>query len=211
MNLGILVLYQIFGGFLTVGGGRGIRFNLFVQSFSQLNEKYGDNTAQNILDNCYVWNYLKTSNEVTAEKISKKLGTYTTSSWSESNSSSGGPVNKSNSMNLIQRPLLTTDEILRIERPYLLVMCSGLKAAMTYSPDLSKWYFNSILGLGNKKWNTKVRQYRENNRITRKSKQLKLWDIAKQTKEYKERVAEIKQNKEKEKRMNDIDIDGKLK
>ncbi|MBP3595903.1 MAG: TraM recognition domain-containing protein [Clostridia bacterium] len=29
-----------FGGFLTVGGGRGIRFNLFVQSFSQLNEKY---------------------------------------------------------------------------------------------------------------------------------------------------------------------------
>ena len=51
----------------------GIRFNLFVQSFSQLNEKYCDNTAQNILDNCYVWNYLKTSNEVTAEKISKKL------------------------------------------------------------------------------------------------------------------------------------------
>lgn len=51
----------------------GIRFNLFIQSFSQLNEKYGDNTAQNILDNCYVWNYLKTSNEVTAEKISKKL------------------------------------------------------------------------------------------------------------------------------------------
>lgn len=73
MNLEILVLFQIFGGFLTVGGGRGIRFNLFVQSFSQLNEKYGDNTAQNILDNCYVWNYLKTSNEVTAEKISKKL------------------------------------------------------------------------------------------------------------------------------------------
>lgn len=65
--------FQTFGGFLTVGGGRGIRFNLFVQSFSQLNEKYGDNTAQNILDNCYVWNYLKTSNEVTAEKISKKI------------------------------------------------------------------------------------------------------------------------------------------
>jgi len=40
MNLVILVLFQIFGGFLTVGGGRGIRFNLFVQSFSQLNEKY---------------------------------------------------------------------------------------------------------------------------------------------------------------------------
>ena len=102
----------------------------------------------------------KTRSEVTAEKISKKIGTYTTSSWSESNSSSGGAVNKSKSMNLTQRALLTTDEILRIERPYLLVMCSGLSPAMTNSPDLSKWYFNSILGLGNKSWNTEVREYR---------------------------------------------------
>lgn len=62
-----------FGGFLTVGGGRGIRFNLFIQSFSQLNDKYGDNTAKNILDNCHIWNYLKTSNFETAEMISKKL------------------------------------------------------------------------------------------------------------------------------------------
>ena len=98
------------------------------------------------------------------KKFQKSCGSYTTTSWSESNSSSGGPVNKSNSMNLIQRPLLTTDEILRIERPYLLVMCSGLSPAMTYSPDLSKWKFNEILGLGNKNWNTKVREYRENHR-----------------------------------------------
>ena len=82
------------------------------------------------------------------KRSQKSCGSYTTTSWSESNSSSGGPVNKSNSMNLIQRPLLTTDEILRIERPYLLVMCSGLSPAMTYSPDLSKWKFNEILGLG---------------------------------------------------------------
>lgn len=52
----------------------------------------------------------------------KNFGTYTTSSWSESNSSSGGAVNKSNSMNLSQRSLLIPDEVLRIERPYLLVM-----------------------------------------------------------------------------------------
>ena len=204
------MLYQIFGGFLTVGGGRGIRFNLFVQSFSQLNEKYGDNTAQNILDNCYVWNYLKTSNEVTAEKISKKLGTYTTSSWSESNSSSGGPVNKSNSMNLIQRPLLTTDEILRIERPYLLSMCSGLDPAMTYSPDLSKWHFNKILGLGSKGWNTKVREYRENNRQIRRITPLKLWNIAEETKEFKKVLKEKKIQEEKEKRLQEINLQGKI-
>lgn len=60
-----------FGGFLTVGGGRGIRFNLFLQSFSQLNDKYGDKVAPNILDNCHVWTYLKTSNADTAKKISE--------------------------------------------------------------------------------------------------------------------------------------------
>lgn len=170
----------------------------------------GDNTAQNILDNCYVWNYLKTSNEVTAEKISKKLGSYTTSSWSESNSSSGGAVNKSNSMNLTQRPLLTTDEVLRIERPYLLVMCSGLSPAMTYSPDLSKWKFNEILGLGNKSWNTKVREYRESHRNTRKITQLKLWNIAEQTKEFKKVLEKKQLQEEKQRRMKNINLEGKL-
>lgn len=170
----------------------------------------GDNTAQNILDNCYVWNYLKTSNEVTAEKISKKLGTYTTSTWSESNSSSGGAVNKSNSMNLTQRPLLTTDEILRIERPYLLVMCSGLSPAMTYSPDLSKWKFNEILGLGSKNWNTKVREYRENHREIRKIKQLKLWNVAEQTKAFKKIMQQKELFEEKERRKKQINIEGKL-
>ncbi len=184
----------------------GIRFNLFVQSFSQLNEKYGDNTAQNILDNCYVWNYLKTSNEVTAEKISKKIGTYTTSSWSESNSSSGGAVNKSNSMSLSQRALLTTDEILRIQRPYLLVMCSGLSPAMTYSPDLSKWAFNKILGLGNKEWNTKVREYRENHRTIRRIQPLQLWNIADQTKEAKEIMEQQKIDEEVVRQMGHIKI-----
>lgn len=170
----------------------------------------GDNTAQNILDNCYVWNYLKTSNEVTAEKISKKLGSYTTSSWSESNSSSGGAVNKSNSMNLTQRPLLTTDEVLRIERPYLLVMCSGLSPAMTYSPDLSKWKFNEILGLGNKSWNTKVREYRECHRDKRKITPLKLWNIADQTKEFKKVLQKKQLMEEKARRMKDINLEGKL-
>ena len=101
------MLFLISLGFLTVGG-RQTAFALIFSynGFNQLNEKYGDNTAQIIMDNCYVWNYLKTSNEVTAEKISKKLGNYTTTSWSESNSSSGGAVNRSNSMNLTQRHYL---------------------------------------------------------------------------------------------------------
>ena len=180
-----------FGGFLTVGGGRGIRFNLFIQSFSQLNDKYGDNVAQNIMDNCHVWTYLKTSNSTTAETISKKLGTYTTSSWSESNSSSGGAVNRSSSMNLSQRSLLTPDEVLRIERPYLLVMLAGNNPSMNNSPDLSKWNFNNVLGLGDPAWCTQIRELREYERLEKKIEPVKYWtinkDIEKQLEEEKEK------------------------
>lgn len=113
-------------------------------------------------------------------------------------------------MNLTQRPLLTTDEILKIERPYLLVMCSGLSPAMTYSPDLSKWKFNEILGLGSKSWNTKVREYREKHRKVRKIKKLQLWNIAEETKKFKEYMAEKRLNEEKEKRKQNIHLEGKL-
>ncbi len=109
-------------------------------------------------------------------------------------------------MNLSQRALLTTDEILRIQRPFLLVMCSGLSPAITYSPDLSKWYFNKILGLGNKEWNTKVREYRENHRIIRNTKPLKLWNIADQTKEAKKIIEQEELDKEIEKRMRHIKL-----
>lgn len=113
-------------------------------------------------------------------------------------------------MNLTQRPLLTTDEILRIERPYLLVMCSGLSPAMTKSPDLSKWKFNEILGLGNKNWNTKVREYREEHRKIRKTKPLQLWDIAEQTKEFKKFLRKKQLTEEREIRMRNINFEGKL-
>ena len=113
-------------------------------------------------------------------------------------------------MNLTQRPLLTTDEILKIERPYLLVMCSGLSPAMTYSPDLSKWKFNEILGLGSKNWNTKVREYRENHRKVRKIKPLKLWNVAEQTKQFKKILEQKQLLEEKERRKKSINLEGKL-
>lgn len=185
-----------FGGFLTVGGGRGIRFNLFLQSFSQLNDKYGDKVAPNILDNCHVWTYLKTSNADTAKKISEKLGTYTTSTWSESNSSSGGAVNESKSHNLSKRELLTPDEVLRIQRPYLLTMVAGINPCMTYAPDLSKWYFNKSLGLGDPKWNTKIRQIREDERPERSVSQAVLWDIDKKMKKEKEKIESEKKKEQ---------------
>lgn len=169
-----------FANLLTVGGGRGIRFHIFLQSFAQLDEKYGKEASETIKDNCHAWVYLKTANVNTAEIISKKLGQYTTSSYSRSSSyHSGGSYNAnlSASMNLIARPLLTEDEIMRIERPYALVMLAGFYPAITKLPDLSQWHFNTMLGLGDKEHNRLLREYREQVRPCFASQPIQLWGL----------------------------------
>lgn len=138
----------------------------------------GKEGSENILDNCQTWIYLKTANYETATKIMKKLGNYTTSSYSKSSSySKYQSGNNSQSMNLISRPLLTEDEILRIERPYVLVINSGNYPAITKIPDLSKWYYNTLLGLGDEIHNRKIRADRENARKIHELSKMKLWGI----------------------------------
>ena len=167
-----------FSNMLTVAGGRKIRFNLFLQSFSQLDNKYGKEVAENIRDNCQTWIYLKTASNETASIISKKLGTYTTSSYSRSSSytkyQSGS---NSESMNLISRALLTEDEILRIERPYVLVIQAGLYPTITKLPDISKWRFNKLFGMGNQEENRQLRLKREQEREQKEIEDIKLWGI----------------------------------
>lgn len=116
------------------------------------------------------------------KKSQKNFGTYTCSSYSESNSGNigGSSINKSKSMNLIQRALLTPAEVLRINRPYLLVMFAGVNPAMTKAPDLSEWLFNRLLSLGNPDFCTKVRIIRETARMERKDTKVPLWDIDRQ-------------------------------
>jgi type IV secretion system protein VirD4 len=168
-----------FSSMVTVGGGRGMRFHLFLQSFSQLDEKYGKEASETIKDNCHAWIYLKTANYETAALISKKLGHYTTSSYSMSTSwqSSGGHGNSSSSMNLMARPLLTEDEIMRIEYPYALVMVVGQYPAMVRLPDLSEWSFNGLLGLGDEAHNRQLLLARERARPERLPEKTALWGI----------------------------------
>lgn len=167
-----------FSNMLTVAGGRKIRFNMFLQSFAQLDDKYGKEIAENIRDNCQTWLYLKTSSTETATIISKKLGNYTTSSYSRSSSYSRySNSNSSESMNLISRALLTEDEIMRIERPYILLIQTGIYPKITKLPDISKWNFNRLYGMGNKEQNRKLREERESKRQERKDEDIKLWGI----------------------------------
>jgi type IV secretion system protein VirD4 len=151
---------------------------MFLQSFAQLEDKYGKEIAENIRDNCQTWLYLKTASTETATIISKKLGNYTTSSYSRSSSYSRySNSNSSESMNLISRPLLTEDEIMRIERPYILLIETGIYPKITKLPDISEWNFNRLYGMGNKEQNRKLREERESKRQERKDEDIKLWGI----------------------------------
>lgn len=164
---------------LTVGGGRGMRFNLFIQSFSQLKEKYDENTSDTIKANCQTWVYMQADDMDTLREISEKLGTYTISSYQLSaNHAKYTTPSSSHSISLVERKLLNVDEVRRIVRPYQIVTCRT-HPAMMYSPDLSQWYFNKMLGLGDKEHNRRLREEKENKRpvITNTHEEIVLWNI----------------------------------
>lgn len=169
-----------FDGKITVAAGRGVHFNLYLQSKDQIVDKYGKELASIILDNCHYWIYLKSTGD-TVQMLEKAVGKYTvlsTSSSSSLNHSNSISIagSSSTSSNLMARPLLFAKEIESIERPYILVLVDGTTNLLKI-PDLSKWSFNKILGLGTPEHNVKVRLYRENTREERIIGDISLWDF----------------------------------
>lgn len=169
---------------MTVGAGRGIHFNLYLQSREQLIERYGKEVASIVLDNCHHWIYLKSGTD-TCKMFEEKLNKYTVLSTSASASvnDSGGlstvinSGSSSTSTQLMARSLLMADEIAKIERPYILVCSDNGYPSLMQSPDLHKWDYNLLLGLGDENHNTKVRCCRENSRPVRPVSKLNLWDF----------------------------------
>lgn len=162
---------------MTVAGGYGIRWNLFLQDFNQLIDKYGQEVAKIIEGNCHYWIYLHSQDNSTNEEISKSMGKYTTSSYSLSGTTQkyAAPSSSAN-IQLCERSLLNPDEVMKIKRPYQLVL-SAYPPAVMRSPDISEWRFNTILGLGNKQHNAKLIEIDENSRRERGSAatEQKLW------------------------------------
>ena len=95
---------------VSVSRSRGMRFHFFIQSLSQLDNVYGKEVAQIILDNCGLV-YLKTNTQETAEAISKRLGKKTIESSSISQSVSKLDYNGNRSTSLMGRELLTPEEV----------------------------------------------------------------------------------------------------
>lgn len=167
-----------FGGMLSVGAGRGLRFTLVLQDYQQLHKAY-EKDADNIKGNCAVTIYLRTPTPKTLEELSKRTGTYTVqvSSGSSSGSIKQSNVNYSSNVNMQSRPLLYPDEIGRIERPYSLIFYAGKYPGIFYAPDLSEYRANEDFGMGDKTHNLKLIQRRSSERKERNREELKLWGI----------------------------------
>ena len=95
---------------VSVARSRGMHFHFFIQSFSQLDNVYGKDVSQIILDNCGLV-YLKTNTPETAEAISKRLGKKTIESNSMRQSVSLMNYNGDKTTNLIGRDLMTPEEV----------------------------------------------------------------------------------------------------
>ena len=168
-----------FASKLTVGGSRGIRFDLFIQSLSQLDEKYGRDISRIIRGNCEVWIYLKANDLETLEEISTKLGKYTVSTYALSSSSREYSAStQGQNVSLTARELLTTDEVRAINRPYALVLSSNPPAIMNL-PDINEYRFNMFFGMGDKEHNRLLRERRESERVIRSTEEIdvKLWNV----------------------------------
>ena len=109
---------------VSVARSRGMRFHFFIQSFSQLDNVYGKEVAQIILDNCGLI-YLKTNTQDTAEQISKRLGKTTISSSSISQSLSLLDYNGNKSTSLMARDLLTPDEVQQLHYKTIILPIIG--------------------------------------------------------------------------------------
>lgn len=173
-----------FDGKMTVGAGRGIHIHMYLQSREQLAEKYGKELANIILDNCHYLIYLKANAEETLKMIETKLDKYTVLSTSASSSQNSKGIfdtsslsgSVSHSTQLVARSLLTKNEIEMINRPYLLSIADGLPSVME-SPDLHKWIFNTMLGMGDKHHNIKLRELREKSRPEHMIEPYALWNF----------------------------------
>lgn len=167
----------------SFGTGKGIRHFMFIQSYAQLDDVYGEKVSQIIQDNADIKIYLRSPNPTTRKKISEDLGNYTTRSYSKSNNTPSGTFrnggSEGESSNLMGRPLLYPDEVGKLQRPYSLVM-SDSDPAIMYAPDLSQYAMNEFLGMGDEEHNNRLRQkkaeeHKKNERLH--NSKMELWGI----------------------------------
>lgn len=167
------------GAMLSAGAGRGIHLHLVLQDYQQLEKKYKDD-FENVKANTLLTVYLRSTSPKTNEELSKRLGKYTVQTATASssiNSEKTSNISYSSSSQMAGRELLTADELARFDTPQGLVIYGGNFPAIVNLPDLSKYYANAEMGLGDEEYNRKVIMERSKEREERSVGKPNVWGI----------------------------------
>ncbi|MBD5467607.1 MAG: type IV secretory system conjugative DNA transfer family protein [Lachnospiraceae bacterium] len=178
-EVGNFPMIPVLGAILSAGRSRGVRANLIIQDYQQLESKYKED-FKNIKTNCQVKVYLKSDDPDTLKSVSENLGKYTVEVTSASSSVSDGKTKQgsySNSSSLAARSLLEPAEVKRIRSPYAICMVTGEYPSVNVLPDLSEYRLNGIYGLGDEKHNAQLMVEREAERGEHFIPELQLWGV----------------------------------
>lgn len=105
---------------ITVGRSRGIFFSLVVQSYSQLESKYGKEVAETIRGNCNIQIFIGTEDQKTREEFSKMCGEVSieteTTSTSRNDAEGFDKTNRTKQAQRVTRPLIYPYELGQLEK-----------------------------------------------------------------------------------------------
>ncbi len=126
--------------FFSAGRSRNIMTNPFLQSLSQLDEKYGKETAKNIRNCCQnVMFGFQAPLSDDAETFSKSLSNQTVMSGSISKRSGTSDSQNSTTYQMMKKPLMSADQIRRMGKGEWVLMKSGMHPAKMKLPKLENW------------------------------------------------------------------------
>ena len=126
-ELGTMPAFDV-GALFSAGRSRGITLVPIIQSLAQLEKNYGREGAEILTDNCQDTIFGGFApNSQTAEQLSKSLGSRTVLSGSVSK----GKNDPSQSLQMIERPLMTPDELKSIPKGSFVVMKTGTHPMQT--------------------------------------------------------------------------------
>ena len=124
-EFGNMPKFNNFGTTLAVARSRGIFYQLVVQSYAQLNSRYGDQEAQVIKNNCPISIYVGSDDHNTNEEFSKILGNKTIEMTNVSTSKDAdGKEQKTESKQIQTRPIAYPHELNTFRKERYLVIKS---------------------------------------------------------------------------------------
>lgn len=127
-------------GMVTVGAGRGFRFHLIVQAYSQVKSQYGEE-SETIVGNCSNQIYILTLDKSTAEHYSGLIGSKTITDVSRSGKILSS--DKQHSEAVKERPLLMPDELMQLKEEESVVVRANKRQDLKRRKIVPKPIFNT--------------------------------------------------------------------